>query len=99
TDELRMHYFDSRGVARILELTINDRVWTFARTKPDFSPLDFCQRLTWTLSADGQTITGLAEISEDRSSGTNEREGHAPGAHRHRRGRPRGGNGVFHCTR
>jgi hypothetical protein len=64
TDELRMHYFDSRGIARVFELTINDRVWTFVRTKPDFSPLDFCQRLTWTLSGDGQTITGLAEISE-----------------------------------
>jgi hypothetical protein len=65
SDDLRMHYFDSRGVARVLELTIDGRVWTFTRTKPDFSPLDFHQRLTWTLSEDGQTITGLAEMSED----------------------------------
>jgi hypothetical protein len=64
-DDLRMHYFDSRGVARVLELAIDRNVWTFTRNKPDFSPLDFHQRLTWTLSGDSQTITGLAEISED----------------------------------
>ena len=64
-DDLRMHYFDSRGVVRILELSISGRVWTFVRDKPDFSPLDFHQRLTWTLSEDGQTIDGLGEISRD----------------------------------
>jgi hypothetical protein len=61
----RMHYFDSRGVVRIFDGTIDGRVWTFSRTKPDFSPLDFSQRLTWTLSEDGQTIIGLGEMSED----------------------------------
>jgi hypothetical protein len=64
-DDLRMHYFDSRGVVRILEARIDGPVWTFTRTKPDFSPLDFSQRLTWTLSEDGQTMSGLGEMSED----------------------------------
>jgi hypothetical protein len=64
-DKLHMHYFDSRGVVRILDASVRGRVWTFTRTKPDFSPLDFSQRLTWTLSEDGLSIAGLAEISED----------------------------------
>ena len=64
-DQLRMHYFDSRGVVRILELTIDDGVWTFVRNKPDYSALDFHQRLTWTLSEDGQTISALGEMSQD----------------------------------
>ena len=63
-DELRMHYFDSRGVVRIFELTVAGRVWTFTRDKPDFSPLDFHQRMTWTLG-DGQTFHALGEISDD----------------------------------
>jgi hypothetical protein len=64
-DDLRMHYFDSRGVVRILELSIDERVWTFVRDKPDFSPLEFHQRLTWTVSQDGRSISGLGEISHD----------------------------------
>ena len=64
-DDLRMHYFDSRGVVRILELTIDGRVWTFVRIKPDFSSLDFHQRLTWTVSEDGRSISALGEISDD----------------------------------
>ena len=40
-DNLLMHYFDSRGVVRILELSIDGRVWTFVRDKSDLSPLDF----------------------------------------------------------
>jgi hypothetical protein len=33
-----MHYFDSRGLARIYEMTLDGGVWTFSRTAPDFSP-------------------------------------------------------------
>jgi hypothetical protein len=65
TGGLRMHYFDSRGVARIYELTLDGRVWTFGRTAPDFSPLNFKQRLTWTFSDDGRTIRGTSRICED----------------------------------
>jgi hypothetical protein len=35
------------------------------RNKPDFSSLEFHQRLTWTQSEDGHTIEGLAEVSDD----------------------------------
>jgi hypothetical protein len=63
--DLRMHYFDARGVARLFEGKVEGRAWSFTRTKPDFSALDFCQRITWRLSDDGQTITGLAEMAKD----------------------------------
>jgi hypothetical protein len=68
TGGLRMHYFDSRGVARIYEMTMDGRVWTFSRTAPDFSPLNFKQRLTWRFSDDGQTIRGTSQICEDDKS-------------------------------
>ena len=38
------HYFDTRGVARVYEMTFADGVWTLSRSEPDFSPLDFAQR-------------------------------------------------------
>ena len=31
------HYFDSRGVARLYAMTLDDGVWTLSRTAPDFS--------------------------------------------------------------
>jgi hypothetical protein len=65
TGGLRMHYFDSRGVARIYELTVDGSVWRFLRTAPDFSPLNFKQRLTWTFSDDCMTIHGTSQICED----------------------------------
>src|SRR5262245_33305202 len=68
TGGLRMHYFDSRGVARIYELAVDGRVWTFSRTAPDFSPLNFKQELTWTFSDDGLTIDGTSRISRDDTS-------------------------------
>jgi hypothetical protein len=65
TGGLRMHYFDSRGVARIYELALAGPLWTFSRMEPDFSPLDFKQRLTWTFSDDGRTILVASQICED----------------------------------
>jgi hypothetical protein len=59
------HYFDSRGVARVYEMSLEDNVWTLARTEPDFSPLDFSQRYVGTFSDDGRTIEGTWEISHD----------------------------------
>lgn len=59
------HYFDSRGVARLYEMTFDGRTWTLERTKPDFSPLDFCQRFTATVSDDGTTMTGEWQTSPD----------------------------------
>jgi hypothetical protein len=58
---LLQHYFDSRGIARIYEMTFADNVWTLQRTAaaPDFS-----QRFTGTFS-DDDTIVGRWESSPD----------------------------------
>lgn len=62
------HYFDSRGVARVYEMSFDSGVWRLWRTSADFSPLDFSQRFTGTFSNDGSTITGRWEISHDGNS-------------------------------
>jgi hypothetical protein len=62
---LLQHYFDSRGVARVYEMTLEGGVWTLSRTKPDFSPLDFSQRFIGRFSDDGMRIEGSWETSED----------------------------------
>jgi hypothetical protein len=59
------HYFDSRGVARVYKMSFEDGVWKLWRDQPDFSPLDFAQRFSGTLSADGETIEGRWEICHD----------------------------------
>ena len=59
------HYFDSRGVVRLYEMTFDGGGWTLLRTAPDFSPLDFAQRFTATLSGDGDTLPGRWETSTD----------------------------------
>jgi hypothetical protein len=61
----RQHYFDSRGVARLYEMSFADGLWTLSRTTSDFSPLDFSQRYTATFSDDGRTIDGSWESSSD----------------------------------
>ncbi len=42
-------------------MTFTDGVWTLLRSSPDFSPLDFSQRYTGTLSDNGDTIHGAWE--------------------------------------
>lgn len=64
-DQLSVHYYDSRGVHRIFTLSFVDRTLRYARQA---SAPDFSQRLTLTVSGDGNTITGQAELSPD---GTN----------------------------
>ena len=59
------HYFDSRGVARLYQMTFDDGVWKLWRDSPDFSPLDFSQRYTGRLSDDGRTLEGTWEICHD----------------------------------
>jgi hypothetical protein len=59
------HYFDSRGAARLYEMTFDGRTWTLERTQPDFSPLDFAQRFTGNMSDDGATIDGEWQRSGD----------------------------------
>ena len=55
-----MRYFDSRGVARRYALEAEAGVFRFWRDRPGFS-----QRFTGTLSADGNTIAGVAELCQD----------------------------------
>jgi hypothetical protein len=62
------HYFDSRGVARVYEMTFTNNVWTLSRlADPDFS-----QRFTGTFNDQGHTIAGTWEISTDGSSWRND---------------------------
>ena len=56
------HYFDSRGVARVYDMTFDGRTWTLER-KADGDD-DFDQRFRGTLSEDGKTITGAWERSD-----------------------------------
>jgi len=61
------HYFDSRGVVRIYEMSFDGREWVLLRQKADFSPLHFAQRYVGRVSDDGDTIDGQWEIDEDGS--------------------------------
>jgi hypothetical protein len=64
---LLQHYFDSRGVARLYEMSFGDGVWKLSRTAADFSPLEFAQRYTGEISDDGRAIRGAWELSTDGS--------------------------------
>jgi hypothetical protein len=57
------HYFDERGVERDYDMTFADGRWTLTRIVPGFS-----QQYVGELSADGSTITGHWDMSDD---GTN----------------------------
>lgn len=59
------HYFDARGVVRLYVMTFDARTWTLERTKPDFTPLEFCQRFIGSVSADGTLIDGEWQSSAD----------------------------------
>jgi hypothetical protein len=56
---LQQHYFDSRGVHRVYEMTLEGGVWTLWREGPDWP-----QRYVGELSDDGNTITGRWERGE-----------------------------------
>jgi hypothetical protein len=61
----RQHYFDSRGVARVYEMTFDGVLWRLWRETADFSPLDFSQRFTGTFSDDQRSINGSWDTSDD----------------------------------
>jgi hypothetical protein len=63
--EFRQHYFDSRGVTRVLRMTFSGSDWTMVRTEPDFSPLAFAQRFVGTIADDGRSVDGRWEQSHD----------------------------------
>ncbi|MFL5734671.1 MAG: hypothetical protein ACJ78Q_16035 [Chloroflexia bacterium] len=62
-EKYSMLYFDSRGVSRIYDMSLEDGVWKLWRNAPGFR-----QRFTGTFSADGNTIAARWEKSSD---GTN----------------------------
>jgi len=64
-DGYTQHYFDSRGVVRLYEMTFRDGLWTLRREKPDFTPLAFSQRFTGRFGEEGRTIQGRIEKSHD----------------------------------
>jgi hypothetical protein len=55
------HYFDSRGVARVYEMSFGAGEWKLWRTAADLSPLDFWQRFIGRFSDDGARIEGRWE--------------------------------------
>src|ERR1043165_1079957 len=57
---LRMHYFDSRGVFRLYQVSADEHAWRFWRDSPGFS-----QRFTGTFSDDGDTIVGVSQLRQD----------------------------------
>jgi hypothetical protein len=59
-ERLLQHYFDSRGVHRDYEMTLEDGEWKLWRDGPPFD-----QRFTGTFSDDGKTISCRWEIREE----------------------------------
>jgi len=58
-DRIVQHYFDSRGVARIYEISLENGVWRTWRDDPEFS-----QRFTGRFSDDGSEIEVRLERTE-----------------------------------
>jgi hypothetical protein len=71
TDGLHMHYFDTRGVHRIYDVTVTDGGWEIAmdRDAPagSFASPDerFSQRMRFTFEDDDRTMTGKGRLSHD----------------------------------
>lgn len=59
-DGLALHYYDSRGVHRVYEMSVTGEVWRMSRDAPGFS-----QRFTGTYADGGDTISGLWQLSRD----------------------------------
>ncbi len=57
---LRMHYFDSRGVFRVYEVSIDDESWRLWRDAPGFS-----QRFNGRVADRGDTIVGCWQLRRD----------------------------------
>jgi len=62
-DALVQHYYDSRGVARVYQMRLDEQRWTLWREAPGF-----WQRFEGVFSADRNTINGAWEGSPDGRS-------------------------------
>ena len=69
TNGLRWHYFDSRGIDRILEVTVTGDGLEASRNAPEFD-----QRMRFTLADEDDTIIGKAMMSEDHETWTDDLE-------------------------
>lgn len=67
TDGLRWHYFDSRGIHRLLDVTVIDDGIHSGRESPASSE-DFSQTMTFTLTDRDRTMNGLARLSHDNET-------------------------------
>ena len=80
TDGYHMHYFDSRGVYRLYELTVVDDGWVIAigRDSPtgafDSPDAPFSQRITYGLEEADQTMSGHGQLSHDDINWDNDLE-------------------------
>jgi hypothetical protein len=59
-EAFEQHYYDSRGVARVYQMSLDGGVWKLWREAPGF-----WQRYTGVISDDGNRITGAWEGSPD----------------------------------
>ena len=66
-DGLRWHYFDSRGVHRLFDLTVTDDGFEIGREVPVSSD-DFSQTLTIVFADRDRTMTGLSKLSHDNET-------------------------------
>jgi hypothetical protein len=71
TDRLQMHYFDSRGVHRLFQLTVSEEGWAIAMgrhsTARSFASGDspFAQRMTYTFEDADKKMSGKGQLSHD----------------------------------
>ncbi|MBX3064961.1 MAG: hypothetical protein U0528_14150 [Anaerolineae bacterium] len=63
SDDFTMIYFDERGVSRKYEMSLRDNQWQWWRVNEEFS-----QRFKGTISADGNTISTMGEMSKNGST-------------------------------
>jgi hypothetical protein len=61
------HYYDSRGVTRVYQMSLEERIWKLWREAPGFR-----QRYAGEFSADGTTIRGAWEGSPDGNHWTHD---------------------------
>jgi hypothetical protein len=66
---LCMHYYDSRGVFRVYDMSIDESVWRLWRNAAGFS-----QRFTGIVTHDGNTVTGRWELCQDDVNWVNDLE-------------------------
>jgi len=70
-DGLHMHHFDTRGVHRMLDVTVTDRGWEMAMDRDaaasSFASPDerFSQRMLFTFDDENRTMTGKGKLSYD----------------------------------